>query len=112
MNDPSIPSLWSFISQASPIVKTVLVILLGCSILSWTIILQRSLQLWRVRRASQAFFQVFWSGIDLPRWLQQWQQQPDKDCMNGHMIASGLQELNKLEPLTHLASLQRLKAIQ
>ena len=109
---PPIPSLWSFVAQASPIVKLVLIILLGCSILSWTIILQRSYTLRRIRRSSYKFLQHFWSGIDLRNWLDGWQRAPNHECCNANMIASGLQEMHKLEPITHLNSEQRLTAIE
>jgi len=37
------PSLWSFIINASPVVKFVMLILLFASIASWTIIIQRTM---------------------------------------------------------------------
>lgn len=107
-----IPSLWSFIAQASPVVKCIILILVLCSIISWTIIIQRSLQLRRVSRASKQFQQRFWSGIELTQWLQQWQQKPDPDCANGSMVAAGLHELHKLEALPQLNSQQRLEAVE
>lgn len=69
------PSLWSFITDASVIVKTVLSILFLASIASWTIIFQRALLFKRHFDAMAKFENIFWSGVDLNKLYQQFSQQ-------------------------------------
>ncbi len=58
-------SLWSFIVNAGPIVKLVMLILIGASIVSWSFIFQRSSYLKQARHAVNRFEDQFWSGSDL-----------------------------------------------
>lgn len=51
--------------QASFLVKLVMLALLGCSIWSWAIIVNKSIMYARVQRAMDKFEQVFWSGTSL-----------------------------------------------
>lgn len=59
------PSLWSFISNAGPIVKLVMAMLVGASIVSWSFIFQRGSFLKQARRSMTHFEEIFWSGSDL-----------------------------------------------
>lgn len=58
-------SIFSYFINAGPVVKLVMLILLGASIMSWTVIFQRRLVLKQARTAVQEFEAEFWSGIDL-----------------------------------------------
>lgn len=58
-------SLWTYFVNASIVVKFVMILLAGASVLSWTYILQRGFYLKDVRRSTIAFEQKFWSGGDL-----------------------------------------------
>lgn len=60
-------SLWSFFSNAGPVVKLVMFILLAASILSWTLIIQRGLFLKKMQKIAGLFEERFWSGTDLNR---------------------------------------------
>ena len=51
--------------QASLLVKLVMLALLGASIWSWAIIVNKSIMYARVQRAMDKFEQVFWSGTSL-----------------------------------------------
>ena len=52
---------------ASPLVKTVMLILLGFSIASWAMIIQRRKVLTAARNQLQTFEDKFWSGADLSK---------------------------------------------
>lgn len=65
------PSLWSFIANAGPVVKTVLCILFCASVASWAIIIQRILLFKNTFAAINQFEQTFWSGADLNKIYQQ-----------------------------------------
>ncbi|MHC1547729.1 protein TolQ [Phyllobacterium sp. K27] len=58
-------SLWGLFMQAGFIVKLVMIGLLGASIWTWGIILDKSLGFGRAKRAFDRFEQVFWSGQSL-----------------------------------------------
>lgn len=59
-------SLWGFIAHADFILKTVMIVLLGASVISWSIIFQRSFLLRRIKRETKNFELRFWSSGDIP----------------------------------------------
>lgn len=61
------PSIWSFIANASLIVKFVMLLLTAASVISWTFIFQRNIFLKRIRRSVIKFEDQFWSGADLSK---------------------------------------------
>jgi biopolymer transport protein TolQ len=60
-------SLLSFFTNAGPVVKVVMLILLSASVLSWTIIFQRGAFLKRAKKMVDLFEEKFWAGTDLNR---------------------------------------------
>jgi biopolymer transport protein TolQ len=58
-------SLWTYFLSSGLVVKLVLLLLVGASIISWTYIMQRGFFLREVRAATTAFEKTFWSGGDL-----------------------------------------------
>src|SRR6201986_2826576 len=62
---PSEFSVFSLVLDASPIVQVVVALLLLASLVSWTIIIQKSQVVSRSRRQAEKFETAFWSGGDL-----------------------------------------------
>ena len=60
-------SLLNYFFHAGLVVKSVMMILIAASILSWAYILQRTFYLRDVSKASVKFEKAFWSGEDLSR---------------------------------------------
>jgi biopolymer transport protein TolQ len=61
---------WTFLSyfmNAGFMVKLVMLLLVGASILSWTYILQRGFYIKNLQKTTQAFENQFWSGGDLSK---------------------------------------------
>lgn len=58
-------SVLHFFTDASTIVKGVMLVLLCASLISWTIIFQRGSSYRRLRKATRQFEETFWSGLDL-----------------------------------------------
>jgi biopolymer transport protein TolQ len=61
---------WTFLSyfiNAGFMVKLVMLLLMGASILSWTYILQRGFYLKNLQKTTNAFESQFWSGGDLSK---------------------------------------------
>ncbi|MEO8402555.1 MAG: protein TolQ [Gammaproteobacteria bacterium] len=60
-------SLWAYFINAGLVVKLVMLLLVGASVLSWTYITQRVFYLKDVRDKTIAFENEFWSGGDLSK---------------------------------------------
>lgn len=58
-------SIWSLFLQADLVVKTVMFILIGASVWSWTIIFDKAVRLRRLRAHAELFEENFWSGQPL-----------------------------------------------
>ena len=58
-------SLWGLFAQAGWIVKLVMIGLLGASVWTWALVIEKTLAFSRMRRALDRFEQVFWSGQSL-----------------------------------------------
>ncbi len=78
-------SIWSFIINAGPVVKAVMLILLFASVSSWTIIIQRMRLLKQRRKEAKQFEERFWSGSDL--------NQIYDNLHNQHKAVSGLSKI-------------------
>lgn len=60
-------SLWVYFSDAGIVVKTVILLLVAASIISWTLIFQRAFFIKRARRTLKAFEKKFWSSEELTK---------------------------------------------
>ena len=60
-------SLLTYFLNAGPVVKFVMLLLLGASVASWTMIFQRGSFLKKARKAVVQFEDLFWSGTDLSK---------------------------------------------
>lgn len=89
------PSLWSFIINASPVVKLVLLILLMASLASWTIIIERVLFFKRQRREAKVFENHFWSGANLPNLYQEMHDDPQHQFGLSHIFYDGFKEFQR-----------------
>lgn len=58
-------SMWVYFADASLVVKSVMLLLLVASVMSWTMIFQRGMFLKQARKAMAVFEDLFWSGADL-----------------------------------------------
>ena len=68
-------SLFVYFADAGFVVKTVMLILLGTSIASWTLIVQRWLFLSNTQKQLRTFENQFWSGADLSQLYQSMERQ-------------------------------------
>jgi biopolymer transport protein TolQ len=91
------PSLWSFVANAGPIVKIVMLLLLAASIWSWTIIFQRFFFLKDAQLAVKKFEKQFWSGNDLNKFfLALNSSQSDLHGLE-HIFHAGFSEYSRLK---------------
>jgi len=94
---PHEPSLWSFIANAGPTVKIVMLILLAASIWSWTTIFQRFFFLKDANFAVKKFERQFWSGNDLNKFYSALNNR--KEGLSGleHIFHAGFSEYLRLK---------------
>ena len=82
--------------KASLLVKLIMLILIGFSIASWAIIIQRTRILNAAGREAEAFEDKFWSGIELSRLYQESQGKRDNLTGSEQIFYSGFKEFVRL----------------
>ena len=82
--------------KASLLVKLIMLILIGFSIASWAIIIQRTRILNAAAREAEAFEDKFWSGIELSRLYQESQGKRDNLTGSEQIFYSGFKEFVRL----------------
>ncbi|WP_025822494.1 protein TolQ [Shewanella marina] len=85
--------------QASLLVKLVMLTLLGLSVLSWAVIIQRHKLLKAARVNAVAFEDKFWSGVDLNRFYQELSARGDNTSGLETMFVNGFKEYTRLTQL-------------
>lgn len=89
-------TIWGLISDASLLVKAVMLTLLLASLLSWYLIIQRSAVLQRNERQFKAFIQRFRSTSDLPAMLRETAQVREEDGGVEPIFHAGFQAYTQL----------------
>ncbi|HEY0720811.1 MAG TPA: protein TolQ [Gammaproteobacteria bacterium] len=89
-------SIWSLFAGASPVVKAVMLLLLGASIVSWTYIIKKSLLLKAARSNANEFEGRFWSGIDLVDLFKQVNRHRDEERGLASIFEAGFGEFARL----------------
>lgn len=94
-------SIWHLFTQASFLVKGVMVILLLLSVASWTFIFQRFFVLKQTRKRLDDFEDRFWSGAELNTLFDALSVK--RHLLNGleHIFHSGFKEFSKQRGQTH-----------
>jgi len=86
-------TLWSLFMQAGIVVKIVILGLIGASIWTWAIIVDKSFSYGRTRRQFDRFEQVFWSGQSLEELYQSLQDRTTTGM--GTIFVSAMREWKK-----------------
>lgn len=89
-------SFWSLIVNASLLVKLVMLILTMASIVSWIMIIERSLVFAAAQKAFQSFEERFWSGIDLTQLYRQMSANPEYTGGVENIFRAGFKEFTRL----------------
>jgi len=106
-------SIWSLFANASPVVKAVMLLLLGASVVSWTYIIKKSLLLRAARNDANEFEGRFWSGIDLVDLFKQVNKHRDEERGLASIFEAGFGEFARLRkqggigPVDMVAGAQR-----
>lgn len=89
-------SVWGLVANADPIVKIIMFILLGCSVYSWSIMIQRFMVLKEAKRALNSFQGDFWSGIDMSKLYTSVGAKPEELSGIAHLFHNGFKEFVRL----------------
>ncbi|GLK88034.1 protein TolQ [Pseudomonas turukhanskensis] len=89
-------SVWSLINDASLLVKGVMLILLLASLVSWYLIVQRSLLLGRIERLAKQFQLHFRNSGDLAQLYREGGEEPDDDACLQRIFHQGFSEYSHL----------------
>lgn len=93
----------SLFLQASLLVQLIMLILVGFSIASWAIIIQRSRILNVATRAAESFEDKFWSGVELSRLYQESSARRDSLAGTEQIFHSGFKEFVRLHKASNHA---------
>ena len=96
-------NLWNMLWQMGAVPTAVLLLLVGLSITSWTIILAKSHALHHTTIACQRFRQLFWQTDKLHH-LQQRAQRDSGTCAIARLCQIGCQELQRMQQTKTSAS--------
>lgn len=91
-------SLWSLIANASILVQIVMLLLFAASVVSWTMIYQRTVFYMNAQRALEAFENDFWSGIDLGELYRKGTKKVEAGNLDGveNIFRAGFKEFSRL----------------
>ncbi len=97
-------SVYHLIGGASLLVQLVMVLLLGASIASWTMIVSKWKIIKNAREAADKFEDRFWSGTDLAKLYDQVRSREDLSGME-HIFVSGFREYVRLHRQNRLSTM-------
>lgn len=97
-------TIWSLISDATPLVKGVMLILLLASLASWYLIVQRSLLLGRSERLLKQFQQRFRASNNLAQLYREGSDTVDEDAGLERIFRDGFGEFSHLKGETGIHS--------
>ena len=90
-------SFFQLVLDASPLVQFVMASLVLASILSWTVIFDRSRLVRKARDKADTFEERFWSGIDLGDLYRNISRDPDNLSGMGAIFHAGFREYARLQ---------------
>ena len=99
MNPTQDLSFLSLVLNASLLAQLVMLLLLGMSIASWTIIFKKGAVLRGVRNDTERFERDFWSGGDLNTLLEASLRNKSSSAVLEHIFEAGMQEFMKLREI-------------
>ena len=91
-------SILQLILQAGPVVKLVLVLLLGASLVSWTIIFRKRRLLGEAQVEANRFENAFWSGGDLGKLYRSIEARGGAKLGMEGIFEAGFGEFSRLRP--------------
>lgn len=94
MNEPESLSIISLIAEASLLVQSVMLLLFLASVVSWVMIVQRSIYQRGAKASLQVFEKQFWSGVDLNQLYRQGNGRKEIDGVE-NIFRAGFKEFTR-----------------
>lgn len=88
--------IWTLIANATWVVKIVMLLLVGASVVSWVLIVNRMQVLGRAGNAAREFEDRFWSGGDLTQLFSQVKKAPNPHSGMETIFVAGFKEYARL----------------
>lgn len=95
-------SFVQLVLNASPLVQMVMASLVLASVISWTMILDRSRVLSKAQKEAEYFEKEFWSGVDLGELYRSVRQEDDKARGLSVIFQAGFREFARLKENPHV----------
>lgn len=89
-------SILGLILEASLLVKMVMLVLMGMSVVSWAMIIKRSKVLSQASKQTEVFEDKFWSGVDLAKLYQESNKRKDELSGTEEIFYAGFTEFARL----------------
>ncbi len=105
-------SLLTFILDAGPLVKFVMMILILASIVSWAFIIQRAFFFRDTRRQSQHFEDQFWSGGDLNELFEKLKRHPQELSGLQGLFFAGFEAFLRIRQKTNVSPQAIMEGVQ
>ncbi|MCF6283028.1 MAG: protein TolQ [Candidatus Polarisedimenticolaceae bacterium] len=105
-------SILHLITQASPVVQTVIGLLVLASLFSWTLIFDRARVLRRAQKAADDFEQRFWSGGDLSALFRQVEKEGDNITGMAAIFRAGFKEFARQRSRTNMDPMAMVQGSQ
>ena len=105
-------ALLAILSHASIIVQFVMVLLLGASLVSWTMIFRKRSTLRQAARNAEEFEGRFWSGGNLNQMFRERSQDEDKLSGMDSVFVAGFKEYARLEKQRNIQPMEILEGVQ
>lgn len=105
-------SIWTYIANASLVVKLVMLLLLAASVVSWALIIQRAGVLKEAKRRMLNFENQFWSGTDLHKLYQGLEHQPGGISGMAYIFKAGFDEFLRLRKQAGISADSLMASVQ
>lgn len=109
---PSHFSLWVYFSEAGFVVKSVMLLLITASVMSWTFIIQRWFFLRKIRDNDMQFEERFWSGGDLAQLYGQESTEGELPFGLSAIFNAGFKEFARIHQTTKSAATTVMESVQ
>jgi len=105
-------ALIGIIGHASIVVQLVMLLLLGASIVSWTMIFRKRMALRDAARRAERFEKRFWSGGNINQMYKELAQKEDSLSGMNSVFVAGFKEYSRLEKQRNIQPMEILEGVQ
>lgn len=105
-------SFFTYFADSGAVIKTVILLLVLASIMSWTFIFQRAFFLKKTKSAVARFEDIFWAGTDLNKLYNDLTHRQENTEGMAHIFTAGFKEFMRLRKQPGLSSAMIMEGVQ